>query len=169
MKALKPYERHEADVAEILGCKLSCSSGRKWYSKGDGKSGITEVMPIMFDAKSTIKDAYRLSFDVWFKLAREASFDGCEAVLPIRFLGKKNESLLDIVVIPASMWYDMTGVEFVCTMEFKKPRVTYNIKMGDKFPYPITVSRDSHQFRVVVLELDEFAKMRRTYASSKTR
>jgi hypothetical protein len=96
-KPKKSYETHEEDVAQILGCKLSCSSGRKWFSKGDGKSDMSHPMPILFDAKSTTKDEYRLSFSVWDKLAREATMDNRQPVLPIRFL---QSPMVDLVVIP---------------------------------------------------------------------
>jgi hypothetical protein len=156
---VKYYEKHEQDVATLLGGRLTCSSGRKFFDKGDVKVGnIADEDALMLDAKCTQQGRYRLTHAVWHKLALEAAMTSRRPALPLRFLDERGGIVRDYVVVP----YDMAEN---CEVS------TWTNRFSTLAGYSITPETSSGScfeigngvlspVRLVVLDLDTFAESR---------
>jgi hypothetical protein len=96
----KSYDQHEIDIARLLGGRKTCSSGRYFHDKSDGKSGRpSEDGALQWDCKSTHAATYRLTGKTWFKLELEAAMTSRTPVMPIRFLDVNDNVLSDMIVV----------------------------------------------------------------------
>lgn len=96
----KMGQRHESDVAQALGGRLTRASGSVWQDKTDGKHVAHEV-PYAFawDCKSTTAKSASISLKTWSKLEDQA--DGLLPALPLRFYADTRLTMtsLDIVAV----------------------------------------------------------------------
>lgn len=96
----KMSDRHESDVAQALGGRLTRASGSVWQDKTDGKHN-SEVTPYAFawDCKATTGKSASISLSTWAKLEEQA--DGLLPALPLRFYAdtRLTMSALDLVAL----------------------------------------------------------------------
>jgi hypothetical protein len=86
--------KHEEDVAEVFGARLSRSSGNQWNDQMDGRM-IDGVFRFAFDCKSrmaadpTRANGLSLTDPLWQKAERQAA--GARVMVPLRWY--RTESL----------------------------------------------------------------------------
>lgn len=64
-------KKQESKVAKEIGGKTTPASGALWGAKADVRSDL-----FLVECKTTLKDYYQLSFNVWDKIYHEAVKDG---------------------------------------------------------------------------------------------
>lgn len=77
------WQRHEREVADILGLRRTITSGNKWYDPGDGTS--RGRFPLYVDCKCTEKGSFSLKLDTLNDLQFRAAEMGRRLILPVRF------------------------------------------------------------------------------------
>lgn len=138
---MKSYEQHEQDIANMLGGRLTSSSGRHW-EKGDVRTSS-----MLLDAKSTSLPSYRLTHGVWMKLWKEAGMMSLSPALPIRFIRGTGIVERDLIVVPCGE----VGIE-----SQGEPKQSFAIKKDMQTPQAFTLMRGHSPARLVVLDLDDF-------------
>lgn len=95
------WEKHEADVQELLGLDSTIASGTKWYDQGDATSNTNpqdDQFPIMLDCKATIQKSYSMDKVYLNQWRTKALLLGKRFLLPVRFVDDEGEH--DWCVVP---------------------------------------------------------------------
>lgn len=146
------YETHESDFAAAIGGRLCCSSGRKFYDKGDVKTGgVDDDDGLLADCKSTQQSSYRLTVETWMKLNSEACMTSKAPVLPLRFLGGRGQVLRDLVVCPWWMVAESGGGH-------DDAKQSFLIKLDAEVPIQFRITRGYSSSTLAVVELGEFVE-----------
>jgi hypothetical protein len=166
MSSVKPdYEAHERDVVAALGGRASKSSGRGKFSKGDGTAGdVSQSDAVLWDAKCTSKELYRLTHDTWYKVWIEASMSCRSAIIPVRFVGKDGKKVLrDLVVVAEYDYAQLLPNEPLCgNGMFPESTPASTVVTRDMaVPCHAVVHKNHSWFHIIVMELDEYARSRR--------
>ena len=106
----KMSDRHEQDLADLFGGRLTRGSGSSWVDQTDGKHRLDpeRAYPFAWDGKSTLGKSMAVSLATWFKLNEQ-----CEAgkfpMLPLRFYGDERLTKVeaDLVIIDAALMADI--------------------------------------------------------------
>lgn len=84
--AMKGWERHEADVAEMFGLDQTLASGSKFHDIGDATHrGRGFPFPVIADAKYTEHSSMVLKLLTLTDWTRRAAEQGKRFIMPIRF------------------------------------------------------------------------------------
>lgn len=102
--------RHEQDVADRLGGRLTRGSGSTWVDQTDGKHSTQEgrAYPFSWDCKSTLGKSMSISRATIAKL-REQTAAGLFPLLPIRFYRDERLTMVDedLVVLDLELFEDI--------------------------------------------------------------
>lgn len=111
MKTRRGWQRHERDVAELLGLKLTTSSGNQFYDPGDAVdySPLRDNDFALFaDAKYTEKKSMALNAQVLRSLTEIARIVGKRPIMPVRFF-KTPDQAEDYVVMRLDDFAELMG------------------------------------------------------------
>lgn len=79
------WQKHEQEVAEALGLRLTITSGNKWFDQGDGVTpGRDHPFPLYVDAKYTVRGSYSINGDELRQYQRQAEELGKRMILAVR-------------------------------------------------------------------------------------
>lgn len=82
----KQWEDKERKDAKLFGSKGTPRSGGFWWAKGDSKNE-----KFLIENKTTAKERFSITSEIWEKISREALIEGRLPVLSVEFGDKKHE------------------------------------------------------------------------------
>jgi hypothetical protein len=92
----KMSDRHETDVAELLGMRRTRGSGNQFADQMDGKHDEGRWR-FAFDGKATLGKSVGVSREMWAKAVEQSH--GARPLLPLRFYDDERLAVgLDLVV-----------------------------------------------------------------------
>ena len=144
MAKVAHYEEHERYVSVLLGGRVSRSSGRGKFDKGDGKNA-----EYLWDCKSTQQRRFSLTGSMLSKLVGQASGEGREPILPLRFLSSAGKVLADLVVV-----IDSVRPVLIAGCDFPKSKSITAGSVNACF----SVRSDKFVFDVRVVDLDDMVE-----------
>ena len=86
---MKPFEKHEKDLQDLLRLDSTSGSGSQWHDISDGTTRDQydgSPFRLMIDGKSTIKGSYSVTRKFMASWVDQAETLGKRFALPIRFL-----------------------------------------------------------------------------------
>ena len=100
-------DRHEADVAALLGCRMTKSSGNQFNDQMDGRHD-GGAWRFAFDGKATFGQSIGVSRAMWDKAIEQSH--GARPLLPLRFYEDwRLRPALDLVVADLNDLAEMIG------------------------------------------------------------
>lgn len=79
------WQRHEREVADILGLRRTITSGNKWFDPGDGVTRGRSPFPLYADCKCTEKHSFSLKLADLYQMQDRAAEMGKRLIMPVRF------------------------------------------------------------------------------------
>lgn len=100
--ARKQWQQKERKDAKLFGSKGTPRSGGLWFAKGDSKSE-----KFLIENKTTAKERFSITSQVWEKIKKEAVIEGRTPILSIEFAGSTLAKKHAIIVIDLNDFLEM--------------------------------------------------------------
>lgn len=96
----KMGQRHEEDLAEVLGGRMTRGSGNQWRDATDGKHDGSQMYSLAWDGKSTLGKSISITREMWAKLVEQA--EAFIPALPLRFYADQRltKVAIDLIALP---------------------------------------------------------------------